>query len=892
MPIQQSVMSKPSFNVLDQGNKILAYEISGTAAIGGGYVIDETFKAQSDGNRNVYFVLHDCYGKFDRWGNLAWQRNIPSSYQATDNGGNPVGALQNIAVSPNGKYVIIGGIGGVNSTSGSANAFQITRVRTSDGVPEHIDNTGVNTGGTARSYESSWDTEPNLDPTLLDIVVNDNGVCNAIGRHQSPSVSSEFCRITANYNENDTFSYTSIGKTSGAQYEEWDSVDSNSARVVMGGADINTPVPPNGTGFQTYNWTVMSDTGNPLMMNRVYSNTFNNDSGNGISGKGVAIEPTGVGDYANHVYAGFYLHSDQTSGIVSFDDTGAIQFATRITNDTSNEPHYSGAEIPDVGITHVATDGTNVYFLGTAKLYTSSSGSAKPVLGCIDIATQTIQWGYGFWTQHDVSGSSHPLTLNASKLRYNPVTDRLDVSLWKNTSSMGGSGNNIVPAGVFFSLPKDGGGSQHPSGNISTNHQWGSGVYYASSVNHFNGAASLDSEYEYTLSPMIEASRIDLVSTPFTPSWSSGNPGSFGDWDTGIENDTTGSEVSTKMNQNSYHYITSPSMNYGPVSQVNLTNPGIEPPESFYWLCPPGVTNISVLCIGGGGGGSTGDNYESGAGGGLGWKNNITVVPGQSYEFQVGEYGNGGAQGGADGGDSWFKDANGTIIVKGGGGGGNNGNPGGFIGDGGGNGGAVIAYGGGGGAGGYSGNGNSETGGAGGAGAATGLTGGGAGGGGVGIYGETPTAQLGQINGYWQFTTGHHASLNYLGGASNGTTAVSNVTTYGGTIHGGAGGSAYGEGDFSRNYRTDPDYKTDGGGKSGSNGTVPTWTEGTGYNADGYFQGRGGDYGGGAPGQSAYNGSGGGMFGHNDGGKGIVRIIWGVVNGVRRAYPNTYTSNQ
>ena len=176
------------------------------------------------------------------------------------------------------------------------------------------------------------------------------------------------------------------------------------------------------------------------------------------------------------------------------------------------------------------------------------------------------------------------------------------------------------------------------------------------------------------------------------------------------------------------------------------------------WTAPAGVTSVSVVAVGGGGCGNLYHNgYNTGGGGGgLGWKNNITVTPGNSYTVVVGQGGqrsyNGGP--GGNGQDSYFID---TSTVKGGGGYGaapNNPAGGDYTGDGGGNGGrggnvtnknpVGSIVGGGGGAGGYSGNGGNAGGnncsninpcqgqaGSGGAG------GGGKGaGGGVGIFGE------------------------------------------------------------------------------------------------------------------------------------------------------------
>ena len=134
---------------------------------------------------------------------------------------------------------------------------------------------------------------------------------------------------------------------------------------------------------------------------------------------------------------------------------------------------------------------------------------------------------------------------------------------------------------------------------------------------------------------------------------------------------------------------------------------------TYKWIAPAGVTHVSVVAVGGGG--------SSGGGGGLGWKNNIPVIAGQSYDVAVG---GGGATGDADptpahreqgwdlsGGDSYFIS---LTTVKGGGGDGFTGVSytstgyaagGDFVGDGGGNGGRGSGGGAGGGAGGYSGNG-------------------------------------------------------------------------------------------------------------------------------------------------------------------------------------------
>ncbi|MEI8256018.1 MAG: MopE-related protein, partial [Deltaproteobacteria bacterium] len=75
---------------------------------------------------------------------------------------------------------------------------------------------------------------------------------------------------------------------------------------------------------------------------------------------------------------------------------------------------------------------------------------------------------------------------------------------------------------------------------------------------------------------------------------------------------------------------------------------------------PAGVTQVSVVVVGGGGAGTAGTgNIGGGGGGGLCYLNNITVVPGSNIPVVVGAGGTGGTAGGA----SSF---NGTLIANGG----------------------------------------------------------------------------------------------------------------------------------------------------------------------------------------------------------------------------------
>jgi hypothetical protein len=316
--------------------------------------------------------------------------------------------------------------------------------------------------------------------------------------------------------------------------------------------------------------------------------------------------------------------------------------------------------------------------------------------------------------------------------------------------------------------------------------------------------------------------------------------------------------VRSKDNQGSYstgETITFNGTIIPPVGEIIISNFG-----SNTWVAPSGVTSVSVVAVGGGGSAGKGDYYPytgknvGAGGGGLGWKNNITVVPGQSYTIVVGSggvpgvsgyiNGNGGnstafgviAYGGSAGNPPNHTQGSGSGTYYHASGGGRSGA------DGGGNGGTAsvlraystnsyYAAGGGGGAGGYSGNGGKGIGGSG--------SYSGQGGGGVGIFGEGSNGLAGQ---------GH-----------NGSNWVNN------------GGSAY------------PDSIGSGGGGGGGAGSVHQYliapTGGSGGTAGGSSGGGsvsivGGTYGG---------GGGGGKDNGSSGGPGVVRIIWGE----NRSFPST-----
>lgn len=63
-------------------------------------------------------------------------------------------------------------------------------------------------------------------------------------------------------------------------------------------------------------------------------------------------------------------------------------------------------------------------------------------------------------------------------------------------------------------------------------------------------------------------------------------------------------------------------------------------PGTHTWTVPPGVTSISMVCVGAGGGSISGftanDDSSGGAGGGLAWKNAVKVSAGSQISIDVG----------------------------------------------------------------------------------------------------------------------------------------------------------------------------------------------------------------------------------------------------------------
>ena len=265
-------------------------------------------------------------------------------------------------------------------------------------------------------------------------------------------------------------------------------------------------------------------------------------------------------------------------------------------------------------------------------------------------------------------------------------------------------------------------------------------------------------------------------------------------------NDDT-SNTGAKNNSGIWHLeeIHASIVGYVPAGEHIYTTPG-----THTWTCPADITSVSVVCVGGGGGGlyytSTTATHSyhmnGGAGGGLGWKNTIPVVPGQTYTVVVGAAGSEGVYSNSStvGGTSYFINTS-TVSATGGQPGRYNTTDilgGTYTGDGGGDGGNSGQAGstgngstGGGGAGGYTGNGGRGgsrgqtafvgAGGAGGGGGWSTSLYKGFGGGGVGLYGSTTNGTAGAAN-------------TQAGGGSGGGAGSS--TQHGGYYGGGGGGSS------------------------------------------------------------------------------------------------------
>jgi hypothetical protein len=273
---------------------------------------------------------------------------------------------------------------------------------------------------------------------------------------------------------------------------------------------------------------------------------------------------------------------------------------------------------------------------------------------------------------------------------------------------------------------------------------------------------------------------------------------------------------------------------------------------STSWVVPTGVTSISVVCVGGGGSGGVGyTGANSGGGGALAYVNSISTTPGETLTVVVGTGGE-GVEGYPEqtGGYPPAKPGNvgtysallrgGTTLCRA-------------------NSGASYS------AGGTVGTGTGGSGGAGGTGGSSSSAGGAGGYAGAGGAGRN------------------------AGANSNGNAGA-----------GGGGGSG---GNGARDYLSGSIYISPSGGAGGgvgifgqgSNGTAGTYVSTSGGTAGGAGSGGSGKtYGGGSACGPSYNATVPGNYssgGSQNGGDGVVRIIWSGGSGITRAFPSTNTGN-
>lgn len=86
-----------------------------------------------------------------------------------------------------------------------------------------------------------------------------------------------------------------------------------------------------------------------------------------------------------------------------------------------------------------------------------------------------------------------------------------------------------------------------------------------------------------------------------------------------------------------YRYMQGANSNTGASVNSQRLDWVFETPGNYTWICPAGISKISVLCIGGGGAGRGANQYGGGGyGGALAYMNGIDVTPGNSYYIIVG----------------------------------------------------------------------------------------------------------------------------------------------------------------------------------------------------------------------------------------------------------------
>ena len=402
-------------------------------------------KVIADDQGNVYGVTKFEYFKVSKFGNLAWVKNIPSAYSS----GNVSYGLDNIAISPNGGYLVIcgdGGDAGYDSTAGSSGTGGTGEYYGSEIIASHIN---VNSGDPIKHYKVKDGTVPQefRIGQAQEVVVDDDGICNVVGNlyriFDDPY--NEFCRLVIDLNAGTII--TAVGDTNGRYMEGWKNVASNGSKIIMGGLDAQNVQ----AGFQTYNWSLFEYNTSTVE----WTKTWQSNNGNGVMGEGVCITDDGV----PRIFAGYRDVPLAHNGILEIDSTtGTPNQYTKI--------HFAVNDFDDVTFNHLTTDGTNIYF--AANTYNTIFADKQIyIIGCIDIATKTSQW-----TNYITRTSSDSCVI--SRIRYNPGTDKLDIS--GNTTPA----NDGTHTAFILELPKDGSGTG----------KYGSYTYASTSLNASTATSS------------------------------------------------------------------------------------------------------------------------------------------------------------------------------------------------------------------------------------------------------------------------------------------------------------------------------------------------------------------------------------------------------------------
>ena len=449
VPLLQTLLSITKLSASALTVQSVAYELRFQSTFTGHRTKDNLnytpVKITSDDEGNVYGVTKLSYFKISKYGNVVFVKEIPGGFNT---GQLVVYGLSDIAVSPNGSYVVICGTGGdtgydstqnANGTGGTGEYYG------SEIIAFDIDR---NTGSANKYYKVKDDTVPQAFRmcNAKGITVDDDGICNVVGDlyriFDAPY--NEFCRLVIDL-VNQTI-VTALGDTNGTYMEGWKDVASNGNKIIMGGLDSQNVQ----AGYQTHNWSLFDhDTGTAD-----WTKTWQSNSGNGVMGGGVCITDGGV----PRIFAGYRDVPLQEYGIIEIDSTtGTPNQYTRI--------HYTANDYDDITITDLTTDGTNVYFVGWTTAVTI--GVQTYLIGCMDIATKTAQWA------NTLTRTSSE-TCWISKLKYNPGTGKLTVS--GNTTPS----NDGTHTAFVLEFPTDGSGA----GN------YGSYVYSVIGINSSNSTSS------------------------------------------------------------------------------------------------------------------------------------------------------------------------------------------------------------------------------------------------------------------------------------------------------------------------------------------------------------------------------------------------------------------